>query len=155
MTAEVKGNLLTSRSQMLAVAESCTGGLLGHTITGVPGSSHYFAGGIVAYSDSSKIEVLGVTSDIIRKYGAVSKRTAQAMASRVIDHFVSDIGIAITGIAGPGGGTPEKPIGTVYIAVASEYDEMAEEYHFSGTRENIKEASVETAIKLAIRFLKD
>jgi len=153
--SEELGNLLSANSQTIAVAESCTGGLLGHTITNVPGSSLYFVGGIVAYSNSSKTEVLGVTSEIMKKHGAVSKRTALAMASMVIDHLVADIGIGITGIMGPGGGSDEKPVGTVYVAVASESDEIAKECHFSGSREEVKAASVKAAIKLAIEFLNE
>lgn len=153
--AEELGNLLTANGQTIAVAESCTGGLLGHTITNVPGSSHYYLGGIVAYSDTIKIELLGVSLATIKKHGAVSEKTSLVMASMITDHFVSDIGIAITGIMGPGGGSPDKPVGTVYIAVASESDEIAKEFSFKGTREDIKEASVKAALKMAVNFLKD
>ena len=153
--AEELGNLLSANSQTIAVAESCTGGLLGSTITDVPGSSLYFLGGIVAYSDTIKIELLGVSPATIKKYGAASEKTALVMASMITDHFVSDIGIAITGIMGPGGGSPEKPVGTVFIAVASEDGEKVKQSQFKGTREEIKAASVKAAIKLAIEFLKE
>ena len=153
--AEELGNLLSANSQTIAVAESCTGGLLGSTITNVPGSSLYFLGGMVAYSDTIKLELLGVPLGTIKKHGAVSEKTSLIMASMITDHFVSDIGIAITGIMGPGGGSPEKPVGTVYIAVASESDETVKEFNFSGTREEIKEATVKSAMKLAVNFLKE
>ena len=153
--AEELGTLLTAKSQTVAVAESCTGGLLGSMITDVPGSSLYFQGGMVAYSDSIKVELLGVPPATIKKHGAVSEKTALIMASMITDHFVSDIGIAITGIMGPGGGTPEKPVGTVFIAVANDSDELVKESHFTGTREEIKEASVRAALKLAIKLLSE
>ena len=153
--AEELGNLLSANSQTIAIAESCTGGLLGSTITNVPGSSLYFLGGMVAYSDTIKLELLGVPLGTIKKHGAVSEKTVLIMASMITDHFVSDIGIAITGIMGPGGGSPEKPIGTVFVAVASEDDETVKEFNFNGTREEIKEASVKSALKMAVNFLKD
>ncbi len=153
--AEELGNLIAARSLTLAVAESCTGGLLSHTITNVPGSSQYYIGGIVAYSDTVKMDFLGVTPATIRKYGAVSERAVLVMASMVTDLFVADVGISITGIAGPGGGSEEKPVGTVFIAVASESDETVKKCNFRGTREEIKEASVKAAIELAVKFLKD
>ena len=153
--AEELGSILSANGQTLAVAESCTGGLLGHTITNIPGSSLYYLGGIVAYSDTIKMEFLEVTLATIKKYGAVSEKTALIMASSIMDLFAADIGIVITGIAGPTGGSPEKPVGTVYIAVAGESDEIVKESHFKGTREEIKEASVRAALMLAIEFLKD
>ena len=153
--AEELGNLLSANSQTIAVAESCTGGLLGSTITDVPGSSLYFLGGVVAYSDTIKIELLGVPTSTIKKYGAVSEKAVLIMASMITDHFVSDVGIAITGIMGPGGGSPEKPVGTVFIAVSNESGEIVKESHFKGTREEIKEASVNAALRLAIKFLKE
>jgi len=148
-------DLLTSRNQTLAVAESCTGGLLGSTITNVPGSSAYFLGGIIAYSDSSKIEILGVPSQTIEKNGAVSERCAVAMAKGIMNNFACDIGIGITGIAGPGGGTEQKPVGTVFIGIASEMSELVRQYNFTGTRQKIKEASVRAALELACEFLED
>ncbi len=153
--AEELGNLLSAKSQTIAVAESCTGGLLGSTLTDVPGSSLYFLGGMVAYSDTIKVELLGVPASTIKKNGAVSEKTSLIMASMITDHFVSDIGIAITGIMGPSGGSPEKPVGTVFLAVASEDDEISKESHFKGTREEIKTASVRAALRLAIEFLDD
>ncbi len=152
--AEELGSMLSANGQTLAVAESCTGGLLGHTITNVPGSSLYFLGGIVAYSDTIKMEFLEIALSTIKKHGAVSEKTALVMASSVMELFDAGIGIVITGIMGPGGGSPDKPVGTVIIAVASESDEIVKESHFKGTREEIKEASVRAALKLAVNFLK-
>lgn len=152
---EKLGELLTSRNQTLAVAESCTGGLLGSTITSVPGSSVYFLGGIIAYSDSSKIEILGVPSQTIEKNGAVSERTAVCMAKGILNNFACDIGIGITGIAGPSGGTEQKPVGTVFIGIANELSELARQYNFTGTRQKIKEASVKASLELACEFLEN
>ena len=153
--AEELGSILSANGQTIAVAESCTGGLLGHTITNIPGSSLYYLGGIVAYSDTIKMEFLEVTLGSIKKHGAVSENTALIMASSVMELFDANIGIAITGIMGPGGGTPDKPVGTVFIAISGESDERAKESHFKGTREEIKEASVRAALKMAIEFLKE
>ncbi|MFO7618337.1 MAG: CinA family protein, partial [Thermoplasmata archaeon] len=116
--AEQLGSLLTARNWTIAVAESCTGGLLGSTITVVPGSSTYFLGGIIAYSNSSKTEVLGVPTETIQRFGAVSDRAAVGMAVGILNNFGCDFAIAITGIVGPGGGSDAKPVGTVFIAVA-------------------------------------
>jgi PncC family amidohydrolase len=146
---------LTSRNWTTAVAESCTGGLVGHMITSIPGSSAYFHGGITTYSDSAKIELLGVPEECLRNHGAVSKRTALAMATGVRDAFRVDIGIAVTGIAGPGGGTEEKPVGLVCIAVAGEEDERVKELSLDGSREEVQKKAAEEALKLAIEFLQD
>ena len=150
---EKLGNLLTAQTMTLAVAESCTGGLLGSTITDVPGSSVYFLGGIIAYTNSSKIEILGVPLLTIEKNGAVSERCAVAMAKGILNNFACDIGIGVTGIAGPNGGTEQKPVGTVFIGVANEEREMVRQYNFTGTRQKIKEATVKAAIELGCEFL--
>ncbi|MDO9537560.1 MAG: CinA family protein [Thermoplasmata archaeon] len=152
---EKLGSLLTARTWTLAVAESCTGGLLAHTITNVPGSSTYFLGGMIAYSDSSKTEILGVPAETIMKNGAVSDRTAMAMAVGIVINFACDFGIAITGIAGPSGGSEQKPVGTVFVGVASEVGEKAKAFHFKGSREEIKAQSVKAAIEFACEFLMD
>ncbi len=151
--AEQLGSLLTQRGWTVAVAESCTGGLLGSIITDVPGSSTYFLGGIIAYSNTSKIDVLGVPSETIQKFGAVSDRAAIGMAVGLINNFACDFAIAITGIAGPSGGSDAKPVGTVFIAVATEDGEKAKEFHFKGKRQDIKKASVEAALGMACEFL--
>ncbi len=151
--AEELADQLTSHNWTLAVAESCTGGLIGHLITSVPGSSAYFHGAVTTYSDTAKMEILGVPIECLKNHGSVSKRTALAMAWGVRDAFRVDIGIGVTGIAGPGGGTEQKPVGLVYIAVVGEDDETVKELNLSGTREEIKIASAEAALKAACEFL--
>jgi nicotinamide-nucleotide amidase len=113
---DVLGQLLTERNLTLAVAESCTGGYVGHTITRVPGSSSYFMGGLIAYANEIKKDVLGVREDTLMQYGAVSEETAREMAEGICRLMGTDIGLSTTGIAGPAGGTKEKPVGTVWIA---------------------------------------
>ena len=112
------GNLLISKNKTLAIAKSCSGGFASHMITSVPGSSKYFSGSIIAYSNSIKINNLNVNEDNIKKYGSVSKKVVEEMAVNVRKKFNSSIGIATSGIAGPDGGTKEKPIGTVWIGIS-------------------------------------
>lgn len=114
----VVGSELTALNLTLSVAESCTGGYLSHLITSVPGSSAYFMGSVIAYASTTKIKELDVLPETLRQYGAVSKQTIEEMASGVRQRFGTDIGVATSGVAGPGGGTPEKPVGTVWIAYA-------------------------------------
>lgn len=140
--------LFTGRGWTLATAESCTGGLLGNLITDQPGSSEFYLGGVIAYSNRSKRELLGVGDDILKTPGAVSSQTALAMARGVRKLFLSSIGVAITGIAGPGGGGPGKPVGLVYVAVCGPKGEMAKQYLFSGSRREAKLRSAEQAIAL-------
>lgn len=142
--------LFRDRGWSLATAESCTGGLLGDLITGEPGSSEFFLGGVIVYSDRSKLELLGVGEDILRKNGAVSSRAARAMARGVRKLFSSSIGVAITGIAGPGGGSPEKPVGLVYIAVAGPGGDKVEKHIFTGDRREIKRRAAERTLTLLI-----
>lgn len=151
--AERLGELLTSNGLTLAVAESCTGGMLGSAITDVPGSSAFFLGGITAYSDTSKIEILGVPAQTIERNGAVSDRTAVCMAKGILNNFACDIGIGITGIAGPSGGADQKPVGTVFVAVADEERELSRAFSFKGTRQEIRESAVRAALGLACEFL--
>ena len=155
MSAEELGELLTARRMTIALSESCTGGLLASTITDVPGSSLYFLGGIIAYSNDAKVEVLGVPEAALATHGAVSSNVALAMAYGALDHFASDLGLAVTGIAGPAGGSEAKPVGTVFIAVVTEENEVAREFHFSGSRTEIKQQSVDAAMKLAREFLNE
>lgn len=115
---EAVGQLLLKNKQTIATAESCTGGHVAHTITSIAGSSEYFEGGMIPYSNNLKIKVLGVKKDTIETYGAVSEQTVAEMAQQVRALYQTDYGIATSGVAGPGGGTPEKPVGTVWIAVA-------------------------------------
>lgn len=140
---EITGNLLLKKGLSLAIAESCTGGKISELITSVPGASQYYKGSITAYSNDIKTTQLGVSPGTIKKYGAVSRETAHEMASGVLKRFNSDISIAVTGIAGPGGGTEKKPVGTTWIAVASRNKITSQIYHFGEHRgRNIQRASV-------------
>ena len=149
------GGLLQRRGVTLAVAESCTGGLIGHRITNVPGSSSYYQGSVTAYSYDAKELILHVRHDTLYRYGAVSKRTAREMAQGVRRAFRADVGLAVTGIAGPGGGTPEKPVGLVYVALATPDGEWVERWVWTGNRLENKEHSAEAALDLLCRYLED
>jgi len=151
--AGVVGELLREKGATLAVAESCTGGLLGSRITDVSGSSDYFNRGIVAYSNDAKIEELGVPKELIESHGAVSPEVAEAMAKGVRRLSRTDYGIGITGIAGPTGGTPEKPVGLVYIGLASEEGTKVERCFFLGSRKKIKFLSSQKALDMLRDFL--
>jgi len=135
---EVVGRLLTERGKTISVAESCTGGLIGHRLTNVPGSSDYFCGGVVSYSNQSKVDILEVSAETIKKYGAVSDETAQEMARGIRERMNSDLGLAVTGIAGPDGGSKDKPVGTVYIGLCSGEEVFSRRYRFWGRRKQIK-----------------
>ena len=134
-------------SLSIAIAESCTGGRLGDRITNRPGSSTYFIGGIVAYDNRIKEEFLGVRQATLSSFGAVSAETAIEMAAGIRERFGSEIGLSITGTAGPAGGTAAKPVGTVFIGMAVAGKVSVREHHFSGSRDEIKEKSVSEAIK--------
>ncbi len=151
---EEVGGLLRAENLTLAVAESCTGGLAGHTITQVGGSSDYFLGGVIAYSNNSKVNVLGVRSAVLRRHGAVSKQTAAAMAQEVKGVFGADIGLSTTGIAGPSGGSKAKPVGLVYVGLAVEGKTVTARHRFKGTRRAIKMQTVETALTMLCRYVR-
>ena len=153
MGPENIGKKLKKMGKTLSIAESCTGGLLGHIITSIPGSSDYFMGGLISYNDRIKIEKLGVSRVSLKKFGAVSEIVAKEMAKNVRRIFKTDYGIAITGIAGPGGGTPRKPVGLVYIAVSSAKKIICKEYRFRGSRTQIKSLSANAALTLFSSFL--
>ena len=139
----VIGNTLRNKKLTLAVAESCTGGHLAHLITSVPGSSEYFMGGVVAYSNDIKIKDLGVRKETIEQHGAVSEATVKEMATLARQKFNTDIGVATSGIAGPGGGTPDKPVGTVWIAYADRHQTIARHLKLSKDRMiNIRVTSI-------------
>lgn len=150
---EVVGYLLTMAKGTVAVAESCTAGKLGWRLTRVPGSSDYFRGGVIAYSDDLKRTMLRVRASTLRSAGAVSSQTAVEMAHGVRARCRSDYGVSITGIAGPGGGTDEKPVGLVHIAVASEDGERAVVRRFGGAREAVRERAAQAALELLRRVL--
>ncbi len=149
----VVGRLLTSKQKTLAVAESCTGGLLGHRITNIPGSSGYFVGGVQAYSNQVKLELLGVPAEQVQRHGAVSSEVAGSMASGIRSKTRSDFALAITGVAGPDGGTPEKPVGLVYTALAYEGGIVCERNIFPGNRETIKIRSTQKALSMLLKHL--
>lgn len=150
--ASVIGRLLTKNSLTVSVAESCTGGLLASKMTAAPGSSEWFVGGVVAYSNEVKEHILGVDNSLLSEYGAVSGPVAASMAEGIAAKTGSHIGVSITGIAGPAGGTDEKPIGTVYMALFAHGKTTDHHYHFSGSRKEIQEITAQTALNL-IRHL--
>lgn len=138
---------LLARKQTLATAESCTGGLVGAALTALPGSSAWYRGGVVAYANELKIHLLGVPPDILAAHGAVSLETARAMAAGARAATGADFAVSITGIAGPSGGTPEKPVGLVFIGVAAPHGTATFKHHFSGSRADIRQAATETALR--------
>ena len=152
---EVVGDLLRERGLSIAVAESCTGGLLASRLTDVAGSSDYFDRGVVCYSNDAKTEWLGVSPDLLAAHGAVSEPVAQAMADGVRQRARSGVGVGITGIAGPGGGTPEKPVGMVCIAVVTPVQQQVRTFQFIGPREMVKFQSAQAAMNMLRRLLAD
>jgi len=136
------GQLLIENNLTVATGESCTGGLLGHYLTGVSGSSAYFLGGVIAYSNRIKEQMLGVQSQTLLQHGAVSEETACEMAEGIQRKFESDIGLSTTGIAGPTGGTPTKPVGLVWIGISTKTTTQAFECHFKGSRNEVKTGTV-------------
>jgi len=151
--ADDVGELLRSRRLTISVAESCTGGKLGDMLTDVSGSSDYFLGGVISYSNRAKNELLGVDKELLALKGAVSDEVAREMVAGVRRSLHSDIGIAVTGIAGPLGGSPEKPVGLVYIAVGSEKNSISERNVFKGSRTSIKTQSANRALEMVREFL--
>lgn len=153
--AEVVGKLLKEQAKTLAVAESCSGGLIAHQITEIAGSSEYFTGGVVAYSNTLKEELLGVKNGLLAQHGAVSALTARAMAEGVRARSGADIAVAVTGIAGPSGGSLEKPVGTVFFGLATAKGTLDLLFHFHGNRQQIQELTAVTALDLVRRLLLD
>jgi PncC family amidohydrolase len=147
------GELLRRKGLRLAAAESCTGGLIGHLITNVPGSSTYYVGSVTAYAYEAKVRMLGVSWQTLETYGAVSEETVIEMARGVRLALAADIGVSVSGIAGPDGGTPDKPVGTVWIGLSSAEDEYARHYLWSGDRLAVKEQSAQQALKLLVEYL--
>jgi nicotinamide-nucleotide amidase len=150
---EVLGETLRKRQLTISVAESCTGGLIGHLLTNVPGSSDYFLGGIIAYSNESKRGLLGISSKTLETHGAVSDPTVQEMAKGVRERLDADIGLSVSGIAGPEGGTVKKPVGTVHIGLAADDKVLSGKYRFQGTREEIKLSTAMMALDWVRRYL--
>jgi len=151
--ASVAGRLLAERGATVAVGESCTGGLLGGAFTDVPGSSRWFRGGIVAYADDVKTALAGVSPDVLRAHGAVSEEVARALAGGARRAFRAEIGLGVTGIAGPEGGTPEKPVGTVHLALDDGGPGRALRLDWPGDRDLIRRRAVAVALDLLRRHL--
>jgi PncC family amidohydrolase len=149
----IVGKLLTEQKQTLAVAESCTGGLVTHRLTNVPGSSAYVVVSVIAYAYEAKVAALGVSWDTLNKHGAVSSETVTEMARGARERYSSTLGLAVTGIAGPGGGMPGKPVGLVYLALADASEVIVERHVWKGNRLQNKEQSAEATLLLLKRYL--
>ena len=143
-----------AKRRTLATAESCTGGLVGHLLTEVPGISRYYLGGVVSYSNEAKERMLGVPHRLLAEHGAVSPQVAATMAEGARKRFESDLAIAITGIAGPDGGTPTKPVGLVYVALAHAGGVETAQYNWAAPRSSVKIRSAKTALNLVRLHLK-
>lgn len=152
---EVIGQLLRSKGLTLAIAESCTGGLIGHRMTNIPGSSDYLDRDAVVYSNRSKEELLEVPRKVLEDYGAVSGECAEWMAKNIRISSGADLGLSVTGIAGPTGGTDEKPVGTVFMGISTSKETVAKGFKFSGSREGIKIMASEYALDWVRRYLID
>ena len=150
---EVVGRLLRQGGFTLATAESCTGGLIAARITDVPGSSDYFKGGVVAYTNEIKQKFLGVPADVLEKFSAVSSETACAMAEGIRTRAASDFGLSVTGIAGPGGDSPGKPVGLVYIGFCTPEGVTSYRYIFPGNRNEVRQGTANTALNILKRYL--
>lgn len=147
------GTLLTKHNLKLATAESCTGGLVGHLITNIAGSSEYFLGGVIAYAYEAKVRLLGVRWETLNTYGAVSQETVLEMAHGVRKALVADLGLSISGIAGPGGATPTKPLGFTWIGLSTTDSEWAWQYVFPGERMAVKNQAANEALRLLATYL--
>lgn len=144
------GEILRKNKLTISVAESCTGGLISHRITNISGSSDYFEQGVITYSNKSKMQLLNVPKLILESFGAVSAETVKAMAEGVRTISKSDLGLAVTGIAGPTGGTGQKPVGLVFIGLSSKKPTQVKEFRFSGSREMIKNEASTEALKMVL-----
>lgn len=147
-------NILTDGDFTLATAESCTGGAIGAVLTSVSGSSSYYPGGVIVYANSAKMQLLGVESELLKEYGAVSRECAEAMAIGCRSLFTSTFAVSVTGIAGPTGGTVEKPVGTVFIGVAGPQGVTVSSYLFTGDREAVRTQSVDAALKAVVSYIR-
>jgi nicotinamide-nucleotide amidase len=148
---QIVGYFLQMRGATLAVAESCTGGMLAQRLTSIAGSSRYFLGGVVVYSNELKTELAGVPAEVIEDHGAVSAEVATALARGIRDRTDASVGVGITGIAGPGGGTEEKPVGLVFVAVSDSVGTEVVERRFPGDRERIRWWACQQALDLVRR----
>jgi len=146
--------LFLERGLTLATAESCTGGLVAHTVTEVAGSSGYLRGGIVAYADEAKERLLDVPHDVLDAHGAVSAQVARAMADGAAARFTTDVSVAVTGVAGPGGGSPAKPVGLTYVAVTAPSTNEVRRFLWTGDRAANKRASAGAALRLLLEVVR-
>jgi len=149
------GKHLLKSSFTIALAESCTGGLIATRLTGIPGSSVYFTGGVVAYANRVKEKVLGVPKEMLATCGAVSPDTAKAMATGVRNLFQVSLGLGVTGIAGPAGGTAEKPVGLVYMALATPGGVYCQKFIFPGERNNVRKAASEAGLQIILNYCRN
>ncbi len=149
------GPELSRRAWHLTTAESCTGGLIAHRITNVPGSSGYFDRGFITYSNEAKMAMLKVPEDVLIAHGAVSEPCARAMAEGARKMAGSEVGVSVTGIAGPTGGSPEKPVGTVFMAVSLPSGTRCMRFHFQGERVGIKEQTADAALEMLREALRE
>ncbi len=145
--------ILKDKSLKIATAESCTGGLISHTFTNISGSSEYFDRGIISYNNKAKTELLDVSEDSLNRYGAVSEQVAKEMAEGVRKKSNVDIGIATTGIAGPTGGTEDKPVGLVYIAISTFDNTIVKRFQFYGTRLENKKSTCNASLKMLLESI--
>ena len=152
---DVLGEVIINKKKTISTAESCTGGLISNRLTNTPKSSSYFKGGIIAYSNSIKIKLLNVNQEIINKYGAVSKEVALEMAQGIRKRMNVDIGLSTTGIAGPGGGSKDKPIGLVYIGLSTSNFEKVFKFNFSKNRKTNKLMTSQAALNILRNYLND
>jgi len=146
-------DLAKQKSIRVVTAESCTGGMVAAAITSVSGSSDVFDRGFITYSAAAKVEMLGIDDELVRKFSVISSEVAEAMAEGAIKNSQAQLSVAITGIAGPKGGTKAKPVGLVYIASHYEGSTVCEEFHFAGDRQEIRENAVQQALKLMISII--
>ncbi len=145
--------ILTERGQKVVFAESCTGGLIGHRITNIPGSSAYYLGSITAYAYEAKVKWLGVSWDTLEAHGAVSKEVVLEMAQGVRDALKADIGLSVSGIAGPGGGMPDKPVGTIWIGLATADGTWSRHFCWDGDRIQNKNYSADAVLQMLLDYL--
>ena len=147
--------ILLTNNLTLSTAESCTGGLLSNNLTNIPNSSHFFKAGLIPYSNESKTNLLNIPSNILKVKGAVSKEVAILMARNIRKKIQTDFGLALTGIAGPNGGTKEKPTGLVFIALSHKTQESCHQYQFKGNRISIKNQATQESLTLLLKSLKE
>ena len=153
--AEVLGNILLKKQLFISFAESCTGGLLGSSLISIPGSSKWVSQGFITYSNVAKIKFLGVSKRTLEDFGAVDTKVTDEMVRGVLNYDLADVAIAISGIAGPTGGSKSKPVGTVCISIGNQNEILSKQHFFEGDRNQVREQSAEMALIDTINFLKN